>query len=396
MSASASCRSKQRRRCKGPRPCSAFRPPRPATAALAPLFGAPLALAALLCAPHAARAQGSPAPPPDQATPAVTARPSPPPPERPGDDKPTDYAPPPTLTRPAPNPTDALGRVPNTAGLSVAALSRGKGPPLAWNPAWPTFQAFEFVLAGAGIATSVAAQIVRPRTTHWRGGILFDEGVRRAVRPEAYYARQTAEDASDVLVSLIISYPFAVDALGVAWWYRGSDKVAAQMALINAEAVAISMGLHSLTTVLGSRERPYGRTCGDGLDALSVDCTSSNRHRSYFSGHTSISFLGASLTCTHHAYLQLYGGGTPDTLVCASGLALAGMTGFFRILGDRHYATDVLSGAIIGSATGFLVPWLFHYRGGAKPPAAKGEKESTLRLYPLLSPNTLGVGGSFL
>ncbi|HEU4404229.1 MAG TPA: phosphatase PAP2 family protein [Polyangiaceae bacterium] len=273
-------------------------------------------------------------------------------------------------------------------------MSRGKGPPIAWDPRWPTFQTFEYYLAGAGVALSVAAQVARPRAAHWRGGILFDEAVRDAVRPGAYYGRQTAEDASDVLVSLVISYPFVIDALGVAWWYRGSDKVAAQMALINAETIAISTGLHGLTTVIGSRERPYGRTCGGDLDALSVDCTASNRYRSYLSGHTSTAFTGAALTCMHHAYLPLYGGGTPDAVVCASGLVLAGLTGFFRIMGDRHYATDVLSGAALGTATGLLVPYLLHYRGGASPPADEKARAS-LRLYPIATPTTLGLGGSF-
>jgi hypothetical protein len=282
--------------------------------------------------------------------------------------------------------------VPNTARLSVAAQSRGKGPPIAWDPAWPTFGTGEYVAAGVGIAASIGAQLASPRARHWRGGVLFDEGFRDAVRPEPYYARQTAEDASDVLVSLVVSYPYAVDALGVAWWYRGSDKVAAQMALINTEAVAISTGLQSIATAFGSRERPYGRTCGGDLDALSTDCTSRNRYRSYFSGHTSTAFTGATLICTHHAYLRLYGGGAPDTIACLGGLTLAGLTGLFRIMGDRHYASDVISGAVVGSATGFLVPWLLHYRGGAGAPAAKA---SGVRLYPTASPGGVGVGGSF-
>ncbi len=381
MSASVSCRSKP--------------PPRRGRGSCAGWPLAPIALALGLAAPATALAQGAPAPPPDQSTPAAAVAPAPPSAPPSATVAPASSA---TPTQPAPNPTGSIGRVPNTAQLSIAAMSRSQGPPLAWNPAWPTFRPIEYYVAGAGLGASIAAQIARPRPKHWQGGVLFDEGFRKVARPGAYYARQTAEDASDVLLSLVISYPFAVDALGVAWWYRGSDQVAAQMALINTEALTISMGLQSVATVIGSRERPYGRTCGGELDAQSVDCTSSNRHRSYFSGHTSVAFVGASLTCTHHAYLQLYGGGTPDTVVCVSGLALAGLTGFFRIMGDRHYATDVLSGAVIGSATGFLVPWLLHYRGGAgrAAQAAEGPKHSGLSLYPIASPGLFGVGGSFL
>ncbi len=391
MSANASCRSKYRQpRARASCPGAAAPPgERARKAALA------LALA-LGVAPAAALAQGAPAPPPDLTTPAATAAPSAAPPPSPAEAGPAAHAPPATPTRPAPNPTGAFGRTPNTAQLSSAALSRGKGPPLAWDPAWPTFRTSEYFIAVAGFATSITSQIARPRAAHWRGGILFDEAFRDLARPGAYYARQTAEDASDVLVSFLISYPLVVDTLGVAWWHRGSDEVATQMALINAETYAVSLGLQSLTTVIGSRERPYGRTCGAGLDAISVDCTASNRYRSYFSGHTSMAFTGAALTCTHHAYLHLYGGGAPDTVACAGGLVLAGLTGFFRIMGDRHYASDVLSGALVGSATGFLVPWLLHYRGGASPAGAKKKGAAGPSLYPIASPGLFGVGGSFL
>jgi membrane-associated phospholipid phosphatase len=34
------------------------------------------------------------------------------------------------------------------------------------------------------------------------------------------------------------------------------------------------------------------------------------------------------------------------------------------MIADRHYATDVLLGASLGTTAGFLLPWLFHYRGG--------------------------------
>lgn len=347
----------------------------------------------LFGAPSGVRAQGSPAPPPDQTTPASTSAPSTPAPPPPAAGRATEYAPPPTPTRPAPNPTGSFGRVPNTAQLSVAAMSRGKGAALTWDPRWPTFRTAEYYAAGAGVALSLASQIARPRAKHWRGGILFDEAVRDAVRPGAYYARQTAEDISDVTLSLAVSYPFAVDALGVAWWYRGSDQVAAQMALINAEVIAVTTGLHSLTTVFGSRERPYGRTCGDGLDALSQDCTASNRYRSYFSGHAAVAFAGSMANCVHHAYLPLYGGGTPDAVVCAGGLAVAGATAFLRVVGDRHYATDVLSGSLFGSATGFLLPWLLHYRGGAARRMA-AKPGGGLRIYPFASPGLVGVGGA--
>jgi membrane-associated phospholipid phosphatase len=44
----------------------------------------------------------------------------------------------------------------------------------------------------------------------------------------------------------------------------------------------------------------------------------------------------------------------------AAGLLLATTGGYLRIAADRHYATDVIGGAIVGSAVGFSVPYFGH------------------------------------
>jgi membrane-associated phospholipid phosphatase len=42
-------------------------------------------------------------------------------------------------------------------------------------------------------------------------------------------------------------------------------------------------------------------------------------------------------------------------------VVLATADGVLRIMGDRHYATDVLTGAAIGFGFGYGVPTLLHY-----------------------------------
>jgi membrane-associated phospholipid phosphatase len=63
----------------------------------------------------------------------------------------------------------------------------------------------------------------------------------------------------------------------------------------------------------------------------------------------------------HHQFLPLYGGAWDD-VACATSLTTAFATGLFRIIGDRHYATDVIFGAAAGFSLGYIYPWLFHYR----------------------------------
>jgi membrane-associated phospholipid phosphatase len=44
--------------------------------------------------------------------------------------------------------------------------------------------------------------------------------------------------------------------------------------------------------------------------------------------------------------------------VWTQGLALAFFSGYLRIAADRHYLTDVVTGALFGAAAGALVPLL--------------------------------------
>jgi membrane-associated phospholipid phosphatase len=46
----------------------------------------------------------------------------------------------------------------------------------------------------------------------------------------------------------------------------------------------------------------------------------------------------------------------------AIGLPLAAFTGYARMAADRHYFTDVLTGALVGSAVAAAVPLLMHAR----------------------------------
>jgi membrane-associated phospholipid phosphatase len=54
---------------------------------------------------------------------------------------------------------------------------------------------------------------------------------------------------------------------------------------------------------------------------------------------------------------------------------MAALTGYLRIAADKHYFTDVLVGAIVGSAIGVAVPYFAHRPSTDAPdgpPAARG------------------------
>jgi membrane-associated phospholipid phosphatase len=279
-----------------------------------------------------------------------------------------------------------LGGVPKVEVL-VGQDEALAGPPLLWS--WARFSTADYFVTGAGGALTLMAAIVQPRSMHSiSGGILFDDAARSALRAHSLQARYQFRDASDVGVSLAVTWPFFADSLTTAWWYRGSRDVAEQMALIDLETLAIAGAVQGATNVLVSRERPYGRDCGSAqLPENAIDCRSGQHYRSFFSGHATFSFAGAALICVHHFENELLGAPW-DALSCAGGYAVAATTATFRIVSDVHYASDAVLGALVGTAIGYGVP-LLHYRHGPTHPDATN---TTNRVQVMVVPSAGGLG----
>jgi membrane-associated phospholipid phosphatase len=242
-----------------------------------------------------------------------------------------------------------------TLSLGIVPHSR-EGRPLVWDEDRRRFALSDWFITASGGAISLATAIIKPISHPWKGGILFDEGARDAMRLKDVDARGIARDTSDVLLSISVMGPLLVDAMATAWWYRGSKDVAQQMALIDIETLSVSAAVHGVLAMVSSRERPYVRTCGGELPANSLECNTFDQARSYYSGHTTLTFTSASLVCMHHLNLHLFETASTDVLSCASSMATAGLTGALRIMSDQHYASDVITGAILGTGIGFAVP----------------------------------------
>lgn len=248
--------------------------------------------------------------------------------------------------------------LPMSAAAQETGLDEGLAP-LSWEPDWEEPGWTEAGVAAAGIGGSVAILTLwGTPETQWEGPIGFDEGAQDLIGAETESAINTWATVSDLPYWALTVYPVIIDSGLVAWLLRDSPEVARNTALISLQSLAVAGFTTMLTLRATARERPAYPDSACGPDS-SLSCDG-REALSFPSGHTTMAFTGASLICTHHGELPLYGGGFWDTAACAIGMGAASLNAIGRIAAHKHYASDVLVGAAIGLTSGLLLPRIYY------------------------------------
>lgn len=168
----------------------------------------------------------------------------------------------------------------------------------------------------------------------------LDAAVRNATaRHLSRKARRLIDSSSYVTLGYLAAQPLGLAFGGSSRENRKSDF------LIPAEAATIAGLAAAQVKHLVHRPRPFAYYC-EPLDGN--DMKSESAHFSFFSGHTSIAFALAAATSTVASRRGL----KDARRIRNVSYSLAAATGAFRVLGDRHYTTDVLVGGVVGWATG--------------------------------------------
>ncbi len=146
--------------------------------------------------------------------------------------------------------------------------------------------------------------------------------------------------------------PLAIDLLAV-----GANEVWVEDAVVFSEVLALNGALVTLAKY--TVQRPLPRVYAGQDPALA---RSPGGYRSFYSGHTSITF--AALFATAYTIDARYGQGAwPWIGATAIGTAVA----VERVAAGRHFYTDVMVGAVAGSAFGIVVPWLHERKDHGGP-----------------------------
>ncbi|UJR86632.1 phosphatase PAP2 family protein [Sandaracinus amylolyticus] len=258
-----------------------------------------------------------------------------------------------------------VGTAPAAAQIDLEPRHR-----IVWREDWPRYSFDEAVLSLGLGALLVAAELLPTATAsaNWTGGILFDDPVEQNLRLQSAEARETARVASEVLQWVMIASPFVIDALGAVGIVDGNWDAAFQMGLIALESYVISLVVWKVTVLLARRERPVATRCRESASPPDPSCEDGDfETTSFFSNQTMNAFTGASLMCLHHTHMPLFDDEAADASACVVGMTVASAVGLLRVMSNQEYLTDVLMGAAVGFVAGYIVPWLVHYQGGARP-----------------------------
>lgn len=140
------------------------------------------------------------------------------------------------------------------------------------------------------------------------------------------------------------------------------------LAMMYGETLLWTWGTTDFIKNCVGRARPYMYYDG----APEVDIKDGDWKKSFPSGHTSITFASAAFTS--FVFWQYYPESAWRWGVTGISFGLAGTVAALRMAGGCHFFTDVLTGALIGSAYGILIPWL-HTRAPMARKTSGGKTE---------------------
>lgn len=125
-----------------------------------------------------------------------------------------------------------------------------------------------------------------------------------------------------------------------------------ELGVMYAETLMFAYGLKEWGKIIVGRARPYSYY--DSIPQKYID--NGDWNNSFPSGHSTLSFASAAFLSS--VFNQYYPESKWRFWVTGCSFGLAATTAALRMVSGNHFFTDVLAGAVIGTACGFLVPYM--------------------------------------
>jgi membrane-associated phospholipid phosphatase len=239
-------------------------------------------------------------------------------------------------------------------------------------------------VAGGTALLGFSLLLSEPSRCRWCQPLALDESLARRLPASD---RRTAATVSHALSFVVIPLGTVSTLLVPPLTSAAPDRHAFENVSIALEAVLVDLALTQFVKKAVARQRPAFYYQRAGVTEYAESPGQANV--SFFSADSSVAFAAASVATTL-AFQRGYSG-APYVLAAGGSLALS--TAVLRVAADVHWPTDVITGALVGTSVGILVPLLLH-------PRAARRKAASARapwLQPVLGPQSafLSLAGNF-
>jgi membrane-associated phospholipid phosphatase len=233
-------------------------------------------------------------------------------------------------------------------------------------------------VTAAAIGLAATLEVLKENLAPRSCRICDVDGVDAAAREALRWNDPDAASAISNWTGFVVTPVTALAGLEVAAAADHRFHHAPADALVVVEATALAVALDDVVKLVVARQRPYVHF----RDSSQPATPGADDNLSFYSGHTNLAFAVAVASGT----IASMRGYRLAPVVWATSLPFAAVTGYLRIAADKHYLTDVLSGALLGSAVGFLVPFVFHRASaGSGTPEATGATQVTVARGPFVT-----------
>jgi membrane-associated phospholipid phosphatase len=217
-------------------------------------------------------------------------------------------------------------------------------PQGATKPAYQLFTQTDLPVLGIGLVLA-GSRLVRTQAAYC-APLCDRNDVNAFDRTTAGFWNTGWSTASDVGVYSLIGGAAIVLAIDESPWPALNDAV------VIAESALMATGFSAVLGLAAGRPRPFLYGTKAPLD----ERNSASGGLSFTSSHASVSFaLVMSMFMTEQ---RLHPGEAFPYIVLGAGLAVASFVATARVMAGRHFITDAIGGAVIGTSAGVLVPAL--------------------------------------
>lgn len=207
------------------------------------------------------------------------------------------------------------------------------------------------ITAVGAITQSAAFAILDPKLAEADIRMLEPESVNWLDRGATRNYSERAHTQSDYTLNVLMVAPAAI---GAAELHQSGLKNSLIYGGMYIETFLLTNGVKDLTKDIVQRTRPVFYNVDLSITERTAIANEGDARTSFYSGHTAVAFSSAVFLASTHD--EIFDAPIRSTIIWSGALGLATTTGYLRYKAGKHFPSDILAGAVIGSAIGYWVP----------------------------------------